>query len=58
MINIYDGVTVPKPKIYNKRKKHYDDNIFTFDIDGQTKDVIYPADGDCSGNSNIQCTQG
>lgn len=33
MINIYEGVTVPKPKIYNKHKKHYDDNIFTFDIE-------------------------
>ena len=32
-------------------------NVFTFDVDGQTKDVIYPADGTCSERDSIQCTK-
>lgn len=30
-------------------------NISTFDVSGQTKDVIYPADGDCSSSNSRKC---
>ena len=45
-----------KVKLFFKFNLPVMGDIFTFDIDGQTKDVIYPADGNCSNNANIQCT--
>ena len=27
-----DPFVVPEPKIFNKKMKHYDDNIFTWDL--------------------------
>lgn len=32
-------------------------NIFTFDVDGQSKDVNYPADGKCGKTDSIQCVK-
>jgi len=47
-----------KVKLFFKFNLPVVGDIFTFTIDGQTKDVIYPADGDCDNSSNnIQCTR-
>lgn len=32
-MEFYKNIVFPKPKIFNNKKRHYDDNIFTFDIE-------------------------
>lgn len=33
MMEDYRKIIFPKPKVYNCKKRHYDDNIYTFDIE-------------------------
>jgi hypothetical protein len=44
-----------KVKLFFKFNLPVVGDIFTFNVDGQTKDVIYPADGHCESNANVQC---
>lgn len=47
-----------KVKLFFKFNLPVVGDIFTFIIDGQTKDVLYPADGSCDDNSTkIQCVR-
>lgn len=47
-----------KVKLFFKFNLPVVGDIFTFTIDGQTKDVLYPADGSCDDNSTkIQCVR-
>ena len=59
---VKSGTTNFKDRAYYKVRLFFKFNLpvvgdlFTFTIDGQTKDVIYPADGSCSDNSTkIKC---
>lgn len=61
---VKSGTTNFQNRAYYKIKLFFKFNlpvvgdIFTFNIDGQTKDIIYPADGDCDKKSTgIKCTK-
>lgn len=44
-----------KVKLFFKFNLPVVGDIFNFDVDGQTKDIIYPADGTCSTQDTVQC---
>lgn len=44
-----------KVKLFFKFNLPVMGDIFTFDVDGQTKDIIYPYDGECKEKSNNYC---